>query len=172
MTDRQLFLTVSMAAAIPAAFGQSLTATSTRTYRFQPIGLGATETAQLNVHNTAPWGLGPHILRQRARVHSGTIPAPGTTPLSCTGSVTFPGGSGAVIGAATPFTLTAGQVFSAKLPFATSGGTGVRTIIVSEVSSKFTSGTPCSLAVSLETYDTSSGATHVEVTGGWLSGGR
>ena len=149
MTVRQLFLTVSMAAVIPAAFGQTAPATSTRTLRFQAIGLGSTETAQVNLHNTA------------------SNPTTGTAA-SCTGTVTFLNGSGTTIGGATTFTVTAEQVASVRLPF---GGTGNRTMIVPEVSATFTAGTPCALSVSLETFDTSSGATHVEIGGGSLAGG-
>jgi hypothetical protein len=75
-------------------------------------------------------------------------------------------GTGTAIGSATSFTVTSGQVFSAKLPFASSGGSGVRTIVIGEVSYTLTSGTPCGLQITLETYDTSSGATHVELGGG------
>lgn len=80
-------------------------------------------------------------------------------------------GSGVAIGGATAFTVTAGQVFSAKLPFASSGGSGVRTIIIGAVTYTLTSGTPCALGMTLETYDTSSGATHVELAGTSVSGG-
>ena len=148
MTIRQFLLTTSLAV-LPAAFAQSTTTTSTRTFHFQPIGLGSTETAEVILHNSA------------SNTTSGTA-------ASCTGSVTFTSAAGTAIGAATTFTLTAGQSSSVKLAFASSGGSGSRTIIVPGVTATFTSGTPCSLSMSVETYDTSSGATHLEVSGGSL----
>lgn len=148
MKIRQLLLSLSLAGAVPLAFGQSsTTTTATRSYQFQPIGLGSTETAQVNVYNSAS---------DNAR--SGTAS-------SCTGSISFMNGSGTAIGSATSFTVTSGQVFSATLPFSGSGGSGVRTIVVGSVSATFTSGTPCNLSMTLETYDTASGATHVELAG-------
>ncbi|HEY3739501.1 MAG TPA: hypothetical protein VGL53_06640 [Bryobacteraceae bacterium] len=147
MIIRQLLLGLSLAGAVPLAFAQSsTTTTATRSYQFQPIGLGSTETASINVYNSA------------SDAKSGTAS-------SCTGSISFMNGSGTAIGGATSFTLTSGQVFSATLPFSGSGGSGVRTIVIGSVSATFTSGTPCNLSMSLETYDTASGATHVELAG-------
>ena len=145
MTVRKLLLTLSMAVAVPAAFAQTTTSTATRTFRFQPVGLGATETAEVILHNSAS-----------NNTNSGTA-------ASCTGSVSFLNAAGTVAGSATTFTLTTGQTSSVNLPFASSGGSGVRTFVIGEVSYTLTSGTPCALSISLETYDTSSGATHVSV---------
>jgi hypothetical protein len=151
MTSRQFLLTLSLAAAtIPAALSQT---TATHTRKFQPVGLGATETAQINVLNSA------------SASSSGTA-------ASCTGSISFLSSTGTTIGAATTFTVTSGQIFSVKLPFASSGGSGVRTIIIGEVSVTPVSGTPCSLSATLETWDTATGATHIELTGGDLTFGR
>jgi hypothetical protein len=146
-----------MALAIPAAFAQTTTtSTATRTFRFQPAGLGATETAEVILHNSAS-----------NNTTSGTA-------ASCTGSVSFLNAAGTVIGSATTFTLTTGQTSSVKLPFASSGGSGIRTFVVGEVSYTLTSGTPCSLSFSFDTYDTSSGATHLSLGGSTATtlGGR
>lgn len=153
MSLRTLLVTASMAAmALPGALAQNATTTTTHNFKFQPVGLGSTETMQINVFNSA------------ANSTSGTA-------ASCKGSISFLNSAGTVIGAATSFTVTSGQLFSAKLPFLSSGGSGNRTLIVGEVSYTLTSGTPCALGVTLETYDTSSGATHVEMGGGSFGGG-
>src|SRR5580700_1946406 len=62
--------------------------------QFPPIGLAASETAQVNIVNTASQPIGG--------------PAP-----SCTGTITFYNASGAIIGAATSFAVGSGQIFSA-----------------------------------------------------------
>jgi len=144
-----------MAVAIPAAFAQTTTSTATRTFRFQPVGLGATETAEVILHNSAS-----------NNTNSGTA-------ASCTGSVSFLNAAGTVAGSATTFTLTTGQTSSVKLPFASSGGSGIRTFVIGEVSYTLAQGTPCSLSMSLDTYDTATGATHLSIAGGSVAtGGR
>jgi len=54
-------------------------------------------------------------------------------------------------------------VFSAKLPYSSSGTTTGRAEIIGSVQSTTTipSKAPCSMVFSLETFDTSSGVTHV-----------
>jgi hypothetical protein len=61
--------------------------------------------------------------------------------------------------------VTSGQISSVSLPFAKVGATGLRTEIVGVVTLTTTSGSsiPCELVASLETYDTSSGATHLHL---------
>ena len=131
----------------------------TRSYVFLPVGLAPTETAQVNVVNTAQ------------------VPATTTTAVSsCTGTISFLNASGAVIGKPTPFTVTAGQVFSASLPYGSAGVTGgARPEIRGEVqvtpTATTTTTTPptfapaCSLSYSFETFDTGTGVTHVFIAG-------
>jgi hypothetical protein len=120
------------------------TTTFTRDFNFPPVGIASTETLQINVLNTA------------------SASSAGTAA-SCTGTITFTSATGTVIGTATSFTVTSGQVFSAALPFSKSGATGARAEIVGSVqlTASASSSTPCALSNSLETFDTSSGVTHV-----------
>ena len=147
-----LFASAALAA---AAMAQTTTSgTATRTSTSAPIGLGSTETAQVNVVNTA------------------TASSSGTAA-SCTGSISFLNASGTTIGTATSFTVTSGQIFSATLPFTKAGASGTRTEVRAVVSLTVTTGTgaaPCGLATSIETYDSSTGATHLYL-GGEMGGG-
>ncbi len=126
----------------------------TRTYVFLPVGLASTETAQVNVVNTAV-----------AATSSTTAP-------SCSGTISFLNASGAVIGTATKFTTASGQIVSATLPYGSIGVAGsARAEIRAEI--QLTTATPtantatpaCSLSYSLETFDTTTGATHAYVPG-------
>jgi hypothetical protein len=96
------------------------------------------------------------------------------TAASCTGAISFLNSSGTVVGTATSFTLAAGQTFSASLPFARAGATGVRTEIRTEVTltENTTTRTPCRLVSSTETYDTTSGVTHIYRSEDVRGGGR
>lgn len=113
-----------------------------------PVGLASTETAQVNVVNSAPASAG-----------SGT----------CTGSIAFYNSAGAIIGSATDFKVTNGEIFSVTLPYSSAQATSnSRIVIRAEVSLNFNAPTAtglappaCMLGGSLETYDTSSGVTHV-----------
>lgn len=141
------FNCILMATACCAAIAAAQTTTSntvTKTANTPAVGLASSETAQINLVNTA------------ANASNGTA-------ASCTGSVTFLNASGAAIGSATPFTVASGAIVSISLPFGKSGATGTRTEILATVSRTVTqnSGPPCKLQVTLETYDTSTGATHV-----------
>ena len=147
MSIRRLVLTIAAIGAMSSAFGQS---TTTRDFNLPPVGLGATETAEINVANFA------------SNASDGTA-------ASCTGSISFLNASGATIGSATPFTLASGQILSARLPFSGAGASGTRTAIRGVVALTLSTATPrppCGLAVSLATYDTSSGATHALVPSG------
>jgi hypothetical protein len=141
------FLLASSAGLVAAQGGNAATATFTRDSVFPPVGLATTETIQINVLNTA------------------TNPAASTTSTaaSCTGTITFSNATGATIGTATPFTIASGQVFSAKLPYSSSGTSTGRAEIVGSIQTTTTlpSKTPCALTFSLETFDTSSGVTHI-----------
>jgi hypothetical protein len=123
--------------------------------QFPPIGLAASETAQVNVANTATQSVG------------------GTAP-SCTGTITFYNASGAIIGAATSFTVGSGQIFSATLPYASTGAAGSRTVfrvaialtsLVAQFGIQSSGPPPCALSSSLETYDTATGVTHLVIAG-------
>jgi hypothetical protein len=123
--------------------------------QFPPIGLAASETAQVNVVNTATQSIG------------------GMTP-SCTGTITFYNASGAIVGAATSFTLGSGQISSATLPYASTGAAGSRmvfrvaialTSVVAQFGIQSSGPPPCSLASSLETWDTATGVTHSLIAG-------
>ncbi|HLK64104.1 MAG TPA: hypothetical protein VKU19_11730 [Bryobacteraceae bacterium] len=129
------------------AFAQTSSSnTVTRSLTSPPIGLGSSETAQVNVVNTA------------SNSSSGTA-------ASCTGSISFVNASGTTIGTASTFTVTTGQISAATLPFSRVGATGVRTEVRAVVSLTFTSGSnvPCDLVTSFETFDTASGATHLHL---------
>lgn len=117
-----------------------------------PVGVASSETAQLNVVNTA------------------SASSAGTAA-SCTGTISFVNASGAAIGTATSFTLASGVISSVPLPFAKIGVTGTRTEVRGVITNTVTlgSGVPCSLEATLETYDTSTGVTHIYVPN--ISGG-
>lgn len=127
-----------------AAVAQS-GATVTRTFL---VGLGSTETAQIAVVNLAN--------------------APSSGPAaSCAGSIAFFNAAGTAIGTATAFTLGTGQVASARLPFASTGGSGVRALIrgVVTITRVIESGVSCTPAATLDTFDSSSGVTNHRYAG-------
>lgn len=158
LLKRSLLLTVGLAALTAAsALAQTTTTgtTNTRTASFPPVGLGSSETAAVNLVNTA------------------TASSSGTAA-SCTGSVSFFNTAGTLIGTATSFTLTSGQISAITLPFTKVGSTGLRTEVRAAVSLTSTtgSGVPCDLSASFETYDTATGASHIHLDGGVeLAGG-
>ena len=140
-----------------SAFGQTTGPASTSTFSvyLPPIGLAATETAQVNVVNTAQ------------------LPLSEAGPL-CSGTIVFYGGASgySILGKIAPFQVTFGQMFSAGLPNSATGVSGSRTVIRAEITlSPFKvltdtgiQNTQCSLAASLETFDTVTGVTHVVVS--------
>src|SRR5215472_15964449 len=107
MSIRSLVLIFAAIGTISTALAQSTSTTTTRNFNLPPLGLGATETAEINVVNFA------------ANASDGTA-------ASCTGSISFVNASGATIGSATPFTVTSGQIFAAHLPFSGAGSSGTR----------------------------------------------
>ena len=149
MHFRSIRTLLVFAAAAFAGFAQTST-TTTRTRSFPPIGLAPTETLQINLLNMA------------------TTSSSGTAA-SCTGSVSFASATGAAVGTATTFTVTSGQVFSVRLPFSSSGATA-RAEFVALVTST-SSSAPCALVTSLETFDTTTGATHIYIGGSGPEGG-
>jgi hypothetical protein len=141
----------ALAAISGAAMAQTVTigagasgTTVSRQASFPPIGVASSETLQINVANLA------------------TASSSGTAA-SCTGTIAFFGSNGSAIGTATQFTATSGQIVSASLPFSKIGASGTRGEVRAVVTLTFTagSGVPCTLASSLETYDTGTGVTHV-----------
>jgi hypothetical protein len=129
------------------AFGQGATTASfTRDYAFPPVGLAGSETAQINLVNIAE-----------------ASTAAGATAPTCTGTVTFANASGKTIGTPASFTTTGSQVTSIQLTFSQLGSSGTRGQFVASVqlASAFPPAAPCSLVFSLETFDNSSGVTHV-----------
>ena len=153
MSKRKFVLTL-LAAAAPALWAQttSTSSTYTATRNLPPVGLASSETAQINAVNAA-------------EASSSGMAA------SCTGTISFLNNSGTVIGTAASFTLGTNQLKSVSIPYASAGASG-RTEIRGVVTQTFTQGSdvPCELLVSLETYDTSTGVTHVHVESGGAGG--
>lgn len=145
---RRIAMTFIVTAVTASMFAQTTTST-TRNVSLGPIGVGSTETVQINVANLAS--------------NSST-----GTAASCTGTITFNNTTGNAIGTSTSFTVGAGQIFSASLPFGklTSSTTRTQVIGVIGLTTSSTTRTPCSLHYSLETFDTTTGATHAYLSGG------
>jgi hypothetical protein len=153
MSIRSVWTIGAVAAGLTfSAFAQSTTTTPpsiptpvsfTRTYAFPPVGLAPTDSASISVTNTA------------ATSANGT-------KASCSVSISFTKDDGTSAGPATTFTLGTGQIQTATLAsFSTS-----RTEISGSVQVTITPGsyTPCSLLMTLETFDTGSGVTHSTTT--------
>jgi hypothetical protein len=144
-------------AALPASYS--------RTVNLPVVGLASSETAQVNVVNLAP---------SAEPVTGGTVPSGGNTA-SCTGGITFYDISGNALTSSPSFTIGTGQIFSATLPYSqipasstsASGRTAIRAV-VTITGTPSLSTAPCSLAANIETFDTSTGVTHVHVEGGTL----
>jgi hypothetical protein len=94
-----------------------------------------------------------------------SVPTSSTATGSCAGTVTFANASGTAIGSPAKFAVPAGQIFSVPLPF-TSSGYSSRGEILASVQQTLTipSSIACSLSISLEIFDTSTGVTHAVVT--------
>jgi len=143
-----VFVSLSFAALLASpSFAQSANAanpvTVTRTFTFPVIGLASTETLQVNVANLA------------------TAPSSSTQTASCGGMVSFANASGKPIGTQMKFTVGSGDIFSAPLPFASTGYTNRGEVLATvQQTITFPSTSPCSLALSLETFDSISGVTH------------
>jgi hypothetical protein len=150
-------LTAGLLFAVVSTFGQMPAAnTYASSSWLPPIGFGSSETVQVNIVNSA------------------SVPANATAPQTCTASIAFYNASGTIVGAATSFTLVSGQIFSASLPYGSSGASGSRTLVQAKItvtgSARVSavggpSFTPCVVASSLESYDTATGVTHVFVPG-------
>jgi hypothetical protein len=149
-----LFFSVSALAQTTATSSSSIPPLS----QLPPVGLAATETAQVNVVNTAP-----------------LPPNGGRTPL-CNGTIVFYVG-GSIVGPVTAFGVggydsRSPRTFSVALPYASTGGSGSRIVVLAVITPSIltppTDGSgipPCALASSLETYDSVTGVTHAFVSG-------
>ncbi|HUJ50964.1 MAG TPA: hypothetical protein VLW25_12225 [Bryobacteraceae bacterium] len=120
----------------------------TRQFSFPPAGLAFGETMQVNLFNQA-------------------ASAPNGTAASCTGTVSFLDLNGKEIPkSGGKFTVASGDTQPITLlGTAVNTSMGGRAEIRAVVSLTITHGTPCWLVQSLETYDSSTGATHVYLTG-------
>jgi len=140
-----LFLFVSAA----CGFGQTTLATpANRAYTFPPVGLASTETAQINVVTTAAASTG----------------STGSTAASCSGTITFTDAAGKAIGSPVSFTTTGTEIYSKQLTFTQLGASGTRGEFVASIalnSSATAAQGFCAFNYSLETFDTTTGATHV-----------
>lgn len=150
MSIKNFGLFVLAAAMASSMFAQaSTTVTRTSDYTFPLVGLASSETIEVNLINLA------------SNSNNGTA-------ASCAGSVTFSTASqGTVIGGATNFTLAANAVASIEPSVSSNvsaSGTS-RVLLKVVVASTTTIGVPCSLAYTLNTFDTASGATHVFLVG-------
>lgn len=128
-----------------------ITNTTTTTSSLPPVGIGSTETVQVILANTNS--------------------SAGASP--CSGSVSFYDVSGALIGSATSYNLTAGETTQVSLPYAAAGSASPRALVRAMVSlTTFSPDTACSLSYSLAVFDTITGATHaVIVNVARISGG-
>jgi hypothetical protein len=123
-------------------------AAGTRQFSFPPVGLAFVETMQINLFNQA-------------------ASAPNGTAASCIGTVSFLDLNGKEIPkSGGNFTVATGDTQSITLlGTAVNTSLGARAEIRAVVSLTIAHGTPCSLVQSLETFDSSTGATHVYLTG-------
>lgn len=126
-----LFAVIGWGQTAPLMLGKTLT--------FAPVGVATSETVQINVANNA--------------MNTSTVMA------SCSGHVSFNVAGAKNQPALVPFTVTGGQVFSTSIAW-TGLQVSARSEVVGSVALTQEVSTPCTLSVSLETYDTSTGATH------------
>jgi len=162
MFFRRFLIIAAVGCAVPAMWAQGTPASFTNNYVFPPVGLGSTETASVTVVNRAT-----AFLSSNSRTSSPPAVAP-----SCTGTISFSNANG-VIGTPTPFTVGSEQLKTVTQPFTGAGLTGIRGEIQATVSLTISTSmrAACSLAMSLETYDTTTGATHAFLTNSMAGGG-
>lgn len=154
MSINKMLLTIVLGASGVSAIWAQTPVMTTKQASFAPVGVAMTETMQVNLFN------------QAAAATTGTAP-------SCTGSVSFVDATGkAISGAGGSFTVAAGQTQSISILGSkanTSTSTGARAEIRVVVTLTQVRGTPCSLVDSLETFDSTTGATHVYLLGSVLN---
>lgn len=142
---------------VTASLGWAQTTTTTTetissSINLPVVGVGSTQTLEVDVVNLA------------SNASNGTA-------ASCNASISFLNSSGTAIVSSTAIAkLGAGAATSATLPFASSGGTGNRTLVraVVTLTSSVSTGTPrtpCSLQVSMSLFETGSGATDAVIPG-------
>lgn len=158
MSIRTLILTstaLATWAACSASAQPGVTTSVTRQFTFPVVGIGSTETAEVIVSNQA-------------------VNSSNGTAASCTGNVSFTNaGSGASMSSPTNFTLAAGAISHVSIQ----GVAGSRTYILPAVQQTISNNNgsarpPCTLEMTLEIYDTTTGATHAVLTlEGAASGG-
>lgn len=128
--------------------------TYTQSYLFPAISLGTTETARISIVNIAP-------------------ASKNGMQASCSGSILFTNLTGTQVGPAIPFkNVGTRQIFVGELPGASPSGppsptaSNIPGAIQGEVDVTINKAayTPCSLLLTLETYDTSTGAAHAVLT--------
>ena len=149
--QRWLFALVLSLGAASALCAQTsvLFSNNVRQFSFLPVGLASSETAQINVVNLA------------SKSSSGTA-------ASCTGTVSFLNASGTTFATGTSFTIATGETSSVTLPYSATGGSGARVLIrgVVLLTESNSPAAPCVLQTSLETFDTSTGVTHLLIGSG------
>jgi hypothetical protein len=148
-----MIFTVALFVAVSPTLSQiatPVTTTGTRVYLFPPIGLGSSETASITVVNTDA---------SSSVVSPGAASATLPSAPSCTGTISFSNANGA-IGTPASFMVGAEGFQTVTLPFASAGLTGNRGEIQGKVSLAVSSAAPCSMQLSLETYDSTTFATH------------
>jgi hypothetical protein len=155
MSVRNIFSIIVLAVSgVTAVLAQPPT-TTTRQVSFAPVGVALTETMQVNLLNQA------------------TAASNNSTAPSCTGSVSFLDATGkAIAGTGGNFTVASGQTQSLSIlgtKANTSTTTGSRAEVRAVITLNVVHGTPCSLVDSLETFDSTTGATHVFLLGSILN---
>jgi hypothetical protein len=121
----------------------------TRNMTFAPVGVASSETIQVNLaFETSP----------TAVVISSTPPS--APVVSCSGTISFNVSGAKVQPAQVKFSVTPGEIFSTSLPWSGLGASG-RPEVLASISLTQTTGTVCNVTASLETYDPSTGVTHV-----------
>jgi hypothetical protein len=149
MCFRNLVLIGTLAAGTATMASAQVNSNSlTRQSNFAPVGVAGTETIQVNLLNTA-----------QNNTNNGTA-------ASCTGSVAFLDSAGkAISGAGGSFTVPAGQIVSvslagSKIPASSTTGTRPEVHITVSLVTTVPHPAPCALVESLETFDSTTGATH------------
>jgi hypothetical protein len=149
---KTLGLLLACAAAVVAQVPPvSITTLISPGINYPPVGLGSTETMQVNITTQ------PSLLS--------VIPFP--VPATCAGTVAFLNSAGTAIEPAMGFKISDGQTFSVALPFGKAGMAGIRGQVRVQITitpPAVKNALPCSLQSSLETFDSVSGATHVYIS--------
>ncbi|MDE3196703.1 MAG: hypothetical protein KGN84_10185 [Acidobacteriota bacterium] len=146
-----------LAGALAFAQPSPTTTTTTSTTNLPPAGIGAMETLQIILTNTAS-----------SSVSSLASPA---AP-SCTGSVAFYNASGTQIGSPSSFMLGSNQITSVNLSYASAGSTAVRALVrpVISITTTRPNPSPCALSYSVVAFNASAGVTTAVLGQGTING--